>query len=243
MLKVIIVQARMGSKRLPGKVLKPVLQKPLIAYLLERLKRCLQVDKIVLATSVDSQNHLLEPICKQFDIPIYYGSEEDVLGRYEEVSNKVGADIIIRISGDCPLIDPAIIDKVINYYLDHCNTFDYVSNTLQRTYARGMDVEVFSAKALHETAIEAKRPFEREHVTPYIYQHPEKFKLGSIEDTQNKSDLRLTVDTHDDLLLIEKIIEDLYPKNKNFTYSDILNVLKQNPAWKEINRHIIQKNL
>lgn len=243
MQKVLIIQARMGSTRLPGKVLKPVLNRPLLAYLFERIKRCTQIDKIILATSVDPSNQQLEPICKQFNIPIYFGSEEDVLSRFEEIAKKTKADVIVRVSGDCPLIDPNIVDTIVSYYINHYETWDYASNTLKRTYARGMDVEVFSSGALHQAATKAKLPHEREHVTPYIYQHPEIFNLGYIEDTQNKSDLRLTVDTDEDFQLIEKIIQELYPKNQNFTYSDILNVLKQNPSWTEINRHIKQKTL
>lgn len=240
---VIIVQARMGSTRLPGKVLKTILQKPMLAYELERLKKCKLAADVVLATSDDPENQKLCSVCQQLSIPHYVGSEDDVLGRYLMAAKEAQADLIVRVTGDCPLIDSQIVDAVIAFFLKEPHRFDYVSNTLKRTFPRGMDVEVFSRKALEKAAREANLPSEREHVTPYMYQHPNLFNIGSFESSPDHSQLRLTVDTLEDFELIEKIITALYPHNKNFRYADILNVLKQNPEWKEINQHIKQKHI
>ncbi|HEY4832783.1 MAG TPA: acylneuraminate cytidylyltransferase, partial [Waddliaceae bacterium] len=154
-------------------------------------------------------------------------------------SKVVSADIVVRVTADCPLLDPLIVDKVIGYFLSH--DCDYVSNTLEWTYPRGMDVEIFTQKCLVRAAEAASLPNEREHVTLYIYKHPEIFRLGNVAYTCNASDYRFTVDTQEDFILISKILEELYPTNPYFTFEDVLALMKKHPDWKAINALVKQK--
>ena len=231
----IIVQARMTSSRLPGKVLKEVLEKPLLAYQLERLKRTER--PIIVATTTNQTDDPIIALCQQMKVQTFRGDEHDVLGRYYEAADRVHADTIIRITGDCPLVDSNIIEKITRYYLEHDNA--YVSNTLKRSYPRGMDVEVFSMDLLHQAHLNAKFPFEREHVTPYIYTH---FPTGHVISRTDSSHYRLTVDEEEDFYLIKKILEDLYPTKPEFTLEDILTLLREKPELAKINQHIEQKS-
>ncbi len=243
MKKVAIIQARMTSTRLPGKVLKEVLGKPLLAYQIERVKRSKLVDEIVIATTINETDIPIVNLCDKLGIKYYRGSEEDVLSRYYEAAVIAKADIIIRLTSDCPVIDPYVIDQVINYYLISNNNYDYVSNSLVRTFPRGMDTEVFSFEALVNAYYNAKKKYEREHVTPYIYQNTDKFQIANVENKSNESKYRWTVDTEEDFLLIKKIIEEQYKKNRNFTMVDILYTFQFHPKWIDINKHIEQKKL
>lgn len=236
---VIIVQARMTSTRLPGKVLKSVLGKPLLEYQIERLRRVKNANQIVIATTVNETDQPIVDFCKRLDIAYYRGSEEDVLSRYYEAATKYDADVVVRVTSDCPLIDPQVIDQTIKHFLE--NDCDYVSNNLERTYPRGMDTEVFSYQGLHTAFAEAVEKPEREHVTPFFYRHPERFRLASIQYNENFSQYRWTVDTSEDFELICKIIEALYPVKPDFTLEDVLELIKKCPDWHLINAHIEQK--
>lgn len=240
---ILIVQARMGSSRLPGKILREVLDKPLLAYEIERLRCVSKADEVVIATTENPIDQAVVDFCHHEQVPIFRGSEEDVLDRYYCAAKAFNADVIVRVSGDCPLIDPNVVDQVIQYYLDHYPDYSYVSNTLERTFPRGMDVEVFTFDALMKAAKEASLPEEREHVTPYLYCHPDLFDIGSIVQVSDRSNNRWTVDTEEDFQLIDKIIRGLYPIKPNFTMEDILDILKIHPDWKAINAHIPQKPL
>ncbi len=212
----IIVQARMSSTRLPGKVLMHVLDKPLLEYQLERLKRTNR--PIVVATTTNAIDDRVVTCCEQMDISTYRGDELDVLDRYYEAANSVHADTIVRITADCPLIDPDVVESVIRYYLDH--DVAYVSNCEIRSYPKGMDTEVFSMDLLKQAHKYAKDPVEREHVTPYMRTH---FPTKNVLYHSNFGDLRLTVDYPEDFEVIKGVIEELYPQNPNFTLEDILN--------------------
>lgn len=238
---VAIIQARMGSTRLPGKILKKVNNKPILEYQIERLKRATKIDEIVIATTDKMLDDPVIELCNQLDIQYYRGSENDVLSRYYETAKEYCADTIVRLTSDCPIIDPNVVDEVIEVFL--INSYDYVSNTLERSYPRGMDTEVFSMKVLEQAHKYAKKQYEREHVTPYIYLNPVKFNLYNIEYKANESVHRWTVDTEEDLFLIRKIIEKLYSSSKLFTMEDTLNLLEENSDWKDINAHIEQKKL
>jgi len=240
---VVIMQARMGSTRLPGKLLKEVLDKPLLLYQIERLRRVTLANEIVVATTTNTLDQTVIDFCHSRQIPVFQGSENDVLDRYFQAAKYFKAEVIIRVSGDCPLIDPQVVDKVIEFYLKNYPCLQYVSNTLERTYPRGMDVEVFSFRALEKAASIATRPEEREHVTPYIFQHPELFALGNVVHYPNESHHRWTVDTIEDFQLIKEILENIYPKNPNFSMHDILEAFKRHPEWININAHIQQKPL
>lgn len=239
----IYVQARMGSTRLPGKVMLPVLNKTLLEYLLERLADVKEADTIAILTTTNPADDNIVSFCKERNILCYRGSEENVLERYFEVAKKRKPDAIIRITSDCPLIDPDIVDKTIKAYKENFPSYDYVSNSLEHTFPRGLDVEVFSYTALEETFKNAIREDEKEHVTPYIYRHPEKFKLKNIYSDQDLSSLRLTVDTKEDFKLIRLILEHLYPQKPHFRLRDILELLRNHPNWIEINANIQQKKL
>lgn len=237
---VIIVQARMTSTRLPGKVLMPVLGKPLLGYELERLQRCKLADKLVVATTTNATDDPVEALCREWNVPVSRGSESDVLSRYYEAAREANAQTIVRVTADCPLIDPIVVDQVISRYKSAEGQLDYVSNTLARTYPRGLDTEVFSFKALETAHREATEPTHREHVTPFFYTQPERFKLASVEASENLGQHRWTVDTPEDFELIRRILETLYPLNVSFTTEEILALLAQNPEWIELNIHIEQ---
>lgn len=237
----IIVQARMGSQRLPGKTLRKILNKTLLSYQLERLKRVVNAQAVIVATSTAAQDDLIEAASRSEGVKVYRGSENDVLDRYYQAAKTFNGDIIIRICGDCPLIDPVVIDKVINFYLTH--SYDYVANTLARTYPRGMDVEIFSFDLLKRAAKEAGLPEEREHVTPYFYEHPDLFSLGNVSNDSDQSSHRWTVDTEEDFQLIKHIIESLWPVKPYFNMDDVLQVISLHPEWTALNAHIRQKPL
>ncbi|BBU41193.1 spore coat protein [Aeribacillus pallidus] len=238
-----IIQARMGSTRLPGKILKKVLDKTLLEYQIERVKRAKSIDEIIIATTTKESDDQIVQLCQQLSIPYYRGSEEDVLSRYYEAATEFGVDVIVRLTSDCPIIDPIVIDKVVKHYLENKDQYDYVSNTLARTYPRGMDTEVIPYEILKRAHEEAKEITFREHVTAYIYHHPNLFRLCNISNEKDESKHRWTVDTKEDLELIEKIISKLYPENTNFNMDDVLKLIDRNPAWFDINSHVEQKKL
>lgn len=239
---VAIIQARMGSTRLPGKVLKLVNRKPLLAYQLERLKSSKFIDEIVISTTTKKSDDEIEAFCIKNSVSYYRGSETDVLERYYETAVKFQADIIIRITSDCPLIDSQVVDKVIKYYIDNQN-LDYVANTIHRTYPRGLDTEVFSFKALKHVHSKAFLERDREHVTAYFYSSNGKFKIGSVQNDKDYSKYRWTVDTAEDFELIKLIIETLYNRIPNFGMIDVINLMEQKPDLYYINSHIVQKKL
>lgn len=184
---VIIVQARMTSTRLPGKVLKRIMDKPLLEYQIERLQRVSLADETVIATTINVSDIPIEELCRHLAIPFFRGSENDVLARYHDTALKHDADIIVRVTSDCPLIDPIVIDRVIGFFKDNYGVYDYVSNVQTRTYPRGLDCEVFTSSVLDEIYLKASEPPDREHVTPYIYRHPERFRIGSVTYFEDQS--------------------------------------------------------
>ncbi len=238
---VIIVQARMTSTRLPGKVLKRVLDKPLLEYQIERLRRVKLADEIVIATTTNDTDLPIVELCDRLSVPYFRGSEEDVLARYYEAAKLHQADVVVRVTSDCPLIDPQVIDKVIHFYINHQPKYDYVSNCLERTYPRGMDTEVFSFSVLHQAFLEATAQPDREHVTSFIYRDTERYCLAQVVYSEKQSSHRWTVDTVEDFELIRRIIEALYSQIPKFTLEDCLSVLKQHPDWSAINVHVEQK--
>lgn len=238
---VIIVQARTGSARLPGKVLKEVMGKPLLGYLLERLKRVGKCDEICVATTTKPQEQSILDICSRMSVKTFRGSEDDVLERYFLAAQAVQADAVVRVTSDCPLIDPVEIDKLIGYYLENYDHYDYVSHSLRRTYPAGMEAEIFSFGALKKAHEDARSQPNREHVTLYLREHPDLFRLGNVAYKQNQKDHRWTVDTPEDFELVAKILENLYPSSPEFSLEDMLDLCQRNPEWKKINGHVVQK--
>lgn len=239
---VAIVQARLGSTRLPGKVLMEVLGKPLLGYLIDRVKTAKLIHEVVVATTTLKNDDQIALFCEQMHVPCFRGSVDDVLERFLGAAQMLSADVIVRITGDCPLMAPEVIDKVVSRYLSHYPVVDYVSNTLKRSYPRGLDVEVFSYTSLKTAADKARLASEREHVTPYIYHHSELFTTESVIDNGDHSQLRWTVDTPEDFELISKLIAALYPQKPHFTFEDLLHILERHPEWQHINSHIQQKS-
>jgi spore coat polysaccharide biosynthesis protein SpsF len=231
-----IIQARMASKRLPGKVLKDVKGKTVLEWTYERVSQAKGVDCIVVATSVNKKDDEIVDFCNAKNMPVKRGSEEDVLERFYNIANELNYNTILRITSDCPLIDPSVIDRVIQKFLTEES--DYASNTLNRSYPRGLDAEVFSLTTLIKAREEATLPSEREHVTPYIWKNPSIFKLTSVEDEDNNSHLRWTVDEEEDLLFLREIYHKLLPQQKNFNYRDILELLTKNPELIKLNQNI-----
>ena len=223
---VAIVQARMGSTRLPGKVLKKICGRPMIELLLSRLSLSKEIDQIVVATSVDSRNAPLIDCVEALGYFCELGSEEDVLERYFQAALKNGAEIVVRITGDCPLIDPALVDETILEY--KTGQFDYVSNSYPPTYPDGLDVEVFSFAALKLAFEEAKKPYDREHVTPYL-RTQDLFKQGAVKGEIDLSHLRWTVDEPSDFKVVSSIFESFYP-NITFSWKQILDLERKQPS-------------
>lgn len=218
----IIVQARIGSSRLPGKVVKTVLGRPLLEYQLKRLKRTVLAEQVIVATTVEERDDPIIDVCSQTNTAVFRGSEDDVLRRYLEAAKEYHLDIIVRITADCPLIDPEVVDQGVAKFLQLWPEIDYVSNCHPRTFPRGMDTEIFSFAALEKTDQLAKKSAEREHVTLYMYDEPGRFRIENFSYSQDYSSIRLTVDTEEDFVLIKKIIESLYPKKSDFTLEDVL---------------------
>ncbi|NUF65490.1 aminotransferase class III-fold pyridoxal phosphate-dependent enzyme, partial [Acinetobacter bereziniae] len=229
-----LVQARMGSKRLPGKVLRHVSEYTLIQVLLERLSKSKKIDQIILASSVDSLNDELETYVKKMGFPVERGSEDNVLERFYFAARAHNADIVIRITGDCPLVDSELVDQCIQEFLD--KKVDYLSNTNPPTFPDGLDVEVFSFNALERAYQEASSTFDLEHVTPYL-RTPEKFTQASINNSQDYSNLRWTVDELVDLEVIKNIFEHFAP-NIYFHWQDVLKLQETHPTLFKANTHI-----
>ena len=240
---VAIIQARMGSTRLPGKILKKVQGKTLLEIQLERLQQSTLIEQIIVATTTQAQDDVVVDVCKELAINFYRGSEEDVLSRYYEAAVAFDANVIVRLTSDCPLIDPVIVDEVIEIYARQQDTIDYVSNTLERTYPRGLDVEVFSFEALEKAYEEAVLQRDREHVTAYFYSNPDVFKIDHVKGEQDYSHFRWTVDTPEDCELIELILNELYEDKQLFYMQDVIQLLTRYPEWNDINAHIEQKKL
>lgn len=235
----LIVQARMTSTRLPGKVLLPLAGEPMLTRLIERLRRVQRADGIVIATTTNATDDPIAALCDTLGVPCHRGSEHDVLSRYADAARLHGADAVVRITSDCPLIDPALIDQVIAVYAE--GDSDYVSNMLPPTWPYGMAVEVFSAAALQQAHTEATQPAEREHVTPFIYWHPERYRLRNVASPVDLSHHRWTVDTPEDYELVRRLFETLHPINPEFTQADILTLLDAHPDWMTLNQHVQQK--
>jgi len=243
-LKVVgIIQARMGSTRLPGKVLLPAAGKSLIRHMLDRVKRSSTIDELWLATSSDSANDQLANEAEKAEVEVFRGSEDDVLSRYVAVAERTAADWIVRLTGDCPLHDPVIIDAVVSYALDHATEFDYLCNSLRPTYPDGLDVEVFTSKSLAQAATEATSTLQREHVTPFIHRYhdgPGPFRVGHFIGPADFSHLRWTVDEQADYKVVKEIFEVLYPINPLFSWMDVLALLTRRPELMMKNSHIIR---
>jgi len=237
-----IIQARMGSKRLPGKVLKPIVGIPNLEHMMRRLSRCQTLNEIVIATSDQPQDDILSNFAKEHGYLSGRGSETDVLGRYYKVAKERQADHVVRLTADCPLIDPEVTDSVVREHLD-AKSRDITSNCIKLSFPNGFDTEVLSFGCLQRLHRQTQDPPYREHVTNYIHDYPEQFIIGHIVSAENRSDLRLTLDTDEDYELIRQIYEALYPQNPDFGFREIYALLDRHPEMKQINAAVQQTKI
>lgn len=229
-----IIQARLGSTRLPQKVLLNLdEQDSTLFYVINQLKHCKRIDKIVIATTNLKQDKVIEDFVKNLGMVCFRGSDKDVLDRYYNCAKKFGFDVIVRITSDCPLIDPEIVDKIIESF-DSSND-DYISNTLKNTFPKGLDVEVFTFQALKRAWKESKLPSEREHVTHFI-RNDSSFKIKNFENDNNLSKFRWTLDRKEDLEFIREILKRI--KKRPILMRDVISVLEQEPHLSKINQNI-----
>lgn len=232
------MQARMGSTRLPGKVLSTISGRPVLSWMLDRLKKVSNIETLAVITSDLPQDDAVESLCKAEGVFCFRGSETDLLDRHYKAGLHFYADAVIKVPSDCPLIDPAIVEKLVAIY--RCNEFDYVSNLHPASWPDGMDVEVMDMRALEQAWHEADKPFQREHCTPFIWDQPEKFALCNVwyetgEDLSTS--VRLTLDYAEDFELLKELLERLLKVNdgKDYSLKTIMEVLENNPQLKQIN--------
>lgn len=237
---VVIVQARMGSTRLPGKTLRPIAGKSMLAHVVDRVKRAENMDEVVVATTTKPADDAIVAECTKLGVRYFRGSEDDVLDRYYQTAVAFDAAVVVRITSDCPLIDPEIIDKLIA--IIQAQDVDYVSNALTRSFPRGLDAEVFKLSALRRAYEQANQAYQRVHVTPYIYQHPNEFALSELVADADYSMHRWTVDTLADWELITAIYTH-FALVEDFSWQDVLAYVQAHPELSQLNAHIEQKKL
>lgn len=238
----VIIQARMGSTRLPGKIMKKLQNKTVLEHVIERVRQSKLIDEVIIATTTKEKDDVIEKESLRCGVKMFRGSEDDVLSRYYYAAKENDLDVVVRITSDCPLIDPIIINKMISIYLD--NTCDLLSNTgmntCERTFPRGLDVSIFSFESLNEAFMNAIEKYQREHVTPYIYQHKH---VEYFKNTNNYSKYRWTLDTEEDFKLITEVYRRLYSGKHDFYMNDIIKLFYDNPELININKHVEQKKL
>ncbi len=241
---VCIIQARMGSSRLPGKVLKQICDHPMLAWVIKRASRSRLISSTIVATTSDPSDDMIESFCKSEGITCYRGSEFDVLDRYYQAALAEHAEIVVRLTADCPLIDAELVDATIKKLLE--GNADFAANRLpppyKRTYPIGLDTEAVTFNALETAWRCAEKPFEREHVMPYLYDPQNNFKVIIIDSKKDHGNQRWTVDTPDDLEFIQQVTKKLGCRME-FGWKDVLRILEENPELSKINAHITHKSL
>jgi len=230
----------MGSTRLPGKVLRELAGETMLARVVKRLRCSKLIDEVLIATTDRPNDDAIIADCRRSSVAVFRGDQDDVLDRYFKAAKSTGAEVVVRITSDCPLIDPAITDKTIRAFLD--KSPDYASNTIVRTYPRGLDAEVLSISALTRAWQEARRPYEREHVTPYILEHPEEFVMLPVVGDRDYSAHRWTVDMPEDLEFVQAIYNRMMDREE-FSWREVLDVLDREPELLELNRGVEQKSV
>jgi len=238
-----VIQARMSSTRLPGKVMLPLLGKPLLIRMIERVNSAKLVGNVIVATSTNADDDEIETLCNQNNIICSRGHLTDLLDRHYQAAKQFNAEAVVKIPSDCPLIDPKVIDKVIEHYINS-DEFDFVSNLHPATYPDGNDVEIFSFESLECAWKDATKDYEREHTTPFIWEHQDVFSVGNVTwetGYDYSSTHRWTIDFPEDYEFIRKVYDELYSNNPVFSLNDILTLLKQKPEIAEINQQYLGK--
>lgn len=237
---VAIIQARMGSHRLPGKILRDIAGEPMVMRVVQRAQKASSLDQVVVATTTDPDDQAVVDLLQARKVPFVRGHPTDVLDRYVMAVEAFPADVVVRLTADCPLHDPAVIDKTVNAFLSKLPQVDYASNRLVRSYPIGLDVEVLTRQALQRAADEATEAYQREHVTPYLYEVDGRARLLSVESEQNYGHYRWTVDTPEDLEFVRQVYQH-FPGQPDFSWRAVLDLLQREPQLIEINAHIHQK--
>lgn len=228
----------MSSSRLPGKVMMPIMGKSLLAQMVRRLLMIRHTATVVIATSQEAEDDIIEQEAHKLKVACYRGSLDNLLDRHYEVGELYNAELVVKIPSDCPLIDPRIIDQILSYYFDHKNQFDYVSNLHPATWPDGNDVEVMTMDCLTKAWENATRKMELEHTTPYIWENPDKFRIGNLTwetGLDYSMSHRFTIDYEADYQFIKRVFAELYPKVEDFSCQDILDLLEQKPEIYELN--------
>lgn len=233
---VALLQARCSSSRLPNKVLADILGQPMLARQIERVRRATSLDQLVVVTSTAAEDDAIESLCAAIGVACFRGSLDDVLDRFYQAARAYQASDIVRLTGDCPLADPVVIDRVVREHIEQ--GADFTSNALEPTFPDGLDVEVMRFSALEWAWREARMTSEREHVTPGIYQHPERFSLWPVVQAENQTHMRWVVDNPEDLSFVRTVYQRLYPGNPVFSSEDILALLQREPELAALNAHI-----
>lgn len=238
--KVVTIEARMTSSRLPGKVLMKCCEKPMLQLMIERIRKSSQIDDIIVATTINEADNQIYNLCQEINCKCYRGSEDDVLERVLEAAQSLKADVIVETTGDCPLIDWNHIDYLLDIYIK--NDYDYVANNIEKSFPDGFDIRIFSTKLLKEANVLTQEQSDHEHVSIYFPKHPEKYKLFNwkAEGIFYKPDLAVTLDEFGDYQLIKTIYESLYLLNNNFTCKDIIGYLTVHPELLKFNDNIIR---
>jgi len=235
----VVVQARTGSSRLPRKILMPLQGKPLLQRMLERVRAATTPFDLVVATTSEPEDDPVRNLCRSLQVDYSSGHPTDLLDRHYRAAVERRADIVVKIPSDCPLIDPAVIDRVLGFFLQHHHEYDYVSNLHPATYPDGNDVEVMTMETLSIAWREAARNFEREHTTPFIWERPERFRIGNVvwETGRNYSmSHRWTIDYPEDYTFIARVYDELWtPERQIFSMQDILRLLEAKPEIAAIN--------
>ena len=238
MKKVAIIQARTSSTRLPNKVLLTIFGKTILEHIINRVQHAELIDDICVATTTESEDDVIEAIGQKCSVTVYRGSKNDVLDRFYQTALMTKADVICRITADDPFKDPQVLNDIMNVYLN--GKYDYVSNTLEPTYPEGIDIEVFSFATLKSAWENAVLPSEREHVTPYIWKHPDMYRLFSVKYEQDLSEMRWTLDHAADWVFVQQIYDKLYHEEKIFLMRDVLQLLKEYPFLSDVNKNFIR---
>jgi spore coat polysaccharide biosynthesis protein SpsF len=235
------IEARMGSSRLPGKVLMPALGEPMLMHLVRRLRAVPSIDEVVIATTTSPADEPIATFASGTGIACWRGSEDDVLARVIAAGESAGAQALVEITGDCPVIDPDLVEQTIRMYLQH--EVDYASNSIVRSYPDGMDTQVIYMAALKESAKLTSDPLDREHVSRYLWQRPQQYRIVHLvaPPSLHWPGLRLTLDEQGDYLLLKKIIETLATADPLFSCLDMIRLLKANPSWLELNQAVVRK--
>ena len=237
---VAIIQARTGSTRLPSKVLQDLVGSTVLARVIDRVKRFQMIDDLIVATSTDPSDDAIVDESDRNGLDTFRGSEADVLDRFVGAADYTNADVIVRLTADCPLLDAGVSDSIISLFLEDDGATDYASNKIPQSFPRGLDTEVFSRDALAKAAREARQQYERVHVTAYMYRHPERFNLLSVTSDEDRADWRWTIDTPDDLEFVREIYRRL-DADGNFGWLDVVALLDDAPELMWINSHVRQK--